>query len=425
MALLDSLFGDDGVVLSDTNFQLLLLANLMAPLGTALLSPVLDSLVDPFGTSATEVGLMMSMFTAPPIVVIPLAGALADRVGRKPIMVDSLLLFGAAGTAIAFTTDFRVVLGLRLLQGAAFGGLTPVIITSIGDLYAGTREATAQGLRFTGSGVAQTVFPLLAGVLVAVGWRFPFAIYALSFPIAALVALRFEELPRSGTGPEDPSGAQPTEPDGGTERSYVAELASIVTRPRVLSLVLARGLPIIVWMAFLTYNSIVVGRLQGGTPGQAGLLVALGSLAYAAAATQAGRITAVFDSRFVPLVVANVALSAGFAGMLYAPGPAVSGVGILVAGAGFGVAMSLYRSIVTGLVPQDLRAGVVSVAEANGRLIATLTPIAMGAVITATTPTLGFGAALRLTGLGAAAVGGGGGVLCLVVAKLSPETAAE
>ena len=278
MGLLDSLFGEDGVVLSDTDFQLLLLANLMAPLGTALLSPVLDSLVDPFGTSATQVGLMMSFFTAPPIVVIPLAGALADRVGRKPIIVGSLLLFGAAGTAIAFTTEFTVVLGLRLLQGAAFGGLTPVIITSIGDLYGGTREATAQGLRFTGSGVAQTVFPLVAGVLVGVGWQFPFAIYALSFPIAVLIALRFDEPPAAGTA-DSTDGARAARQDGGAERSYVAELGSLLARPRVLSLVLARGVPIIVWMAFLTYNSIVVGRLQGGTPGQAGLLVALGSVA--------------------------------------------------------------------------------------------------------------------------------------------------
>mgnify|MGYP000078783745 CR=1 FL=1 len=91
------------------------------PPGTALLSPVLDSLVDPFGTSASQVGLMMSFFTAPPIVVIPLAGLLADRYGRKPVIVTSLLLFGLAGSAIALTTNFQVVLGLRLLQGVAFG----------------------------------------------------------------------------------------------------------------------------------------------------------------------------------------------------------------------------------------------------------------------------------------------------------------
>lgn len=427
MTLLDSLFGDDAAVLDDRSFQLLLLANLLPPLGTALLSPVLDSLIDPFGTTAADIGLMMSTFTAPPILVIPLAGVLADRYGRKPVIVASLLLFGGAGTAIALTTNFRVALGLRLLQGVAFGGLTPVIITSIGDLYAGTREATAQGLRFTGSGLTQTAFPLLAGLLVTVAWQLPFLIYAMAFPIALLVALRFRE----------PSTPTPATADGGSSEdlssttdespsdSYARALFALLRKPRVLSLVLARGLPIVVWIAFLTYNSIIVVQIQGGTPGEAGLLVALGSLAYAVAASQAGRITAVVDSRFVPLVAAHAALAAGFGIVLYAPGIVLAAVGIILSGAGFGTALSLYRSIVTGLAPQELRAGVVSIAEANGRLVATLTPILMGAAIGAATPRVGFTTALRLSGLAAAAVGSGGGVICLFIAKLSPKTAAE
>ena len=419
MSTLDSLFGDDAAVLGDTSFQLLLLANLLPPLGTALLSPVLDSLVDPFGTTATDIGLMMSFFTAPPIVVIPLAGLLADRYGRKPVIVASLVLFGGAGSAIALTTNFRLALGLRLLQGAAFGGLTPVLITSIGDLYAGTREATAQGLRFTGSGLTQTLFPLIAGATVVIAWQLPFLMYTMALPIALLVALKFEE-PSSPVSPTETT-------DGGADDdgSYVRDLLALMARPRVLSLVLARGTPIVVWIAFLTYNSIVVVRIQGGTPGEAGLLVALGSLAYATAASQAGRITSMVDSRFVPLVAAHTILSVGFVLVLYAPGLGVAGIGILLSGAGFGTALSLYRSIVTGLAPQRLRAGVVGLSESNGRLIATLTPVLMGALITATEPQLGFTTALRLSGIAAAAIGGGGGVLCLFVAKLAGPTTTE
>lgn len=413
VSTLDSLFGDDAAVLGETSFQLLLLANLLPPLGTALLSPVLDSLIGPFGTTATDIGLMMSFFTAPPIVVIPLAGLLADRYGRKPVIVTALLLFGVAGTAIILTTNFRVVLGLRLLQGVAFGGLTPVLITSIGDLYTGTREATAQGLRFTGSGLAQTVFPLIAGATVAVAWQLPFLMYAMAIPIALLVALRFEEPSRADSTADDRDG------------SYLRDLLGVVTQPRVLSLVLARATPIVVWIAFLTYNSIVVVRLQGGTPGEAGLLVALGSLAYAAAASQAGRITSLVDSRFLPLVAAHAILSVGFVLVLYAPGLGVAAVGILLGGAGFGTALSLYRSIVTSLAPQRLRAGVVGLSESNGRLIATLTPVLMGALIATLAPQVGFPTALRLSGVTAAAVGGGGGVVCLVVARFAGPTAAE
>jgi MFS family permease len=426
VAPLEALFGDDASVLGDRDFQTLLLANVLPPLGGALLSPILDSLIEPFGTSTADIGLLMSAFTAPAIVVIPVAGALSDRYGRKPVLVAALVLFGVSGSAIAFTTDYRVALALRLFQGAAFGGITPVIITSLGDLYEGTVEATAQGIRFTGSGLTQTVFPLISGALVAVGWQYPFLIYAMALPVAAVVALRFEE----PTGRDDPGGDDGAEDrgrrttdgenDAGMERSRLRALATLVRQPRVAALVVARGLPLTVWIGFVTYNSIVVVRFLGGTPTQAGGLVAVGSLAYAAAASQAGRITARFDSRLYPLVAANLFLGSGFALFLLAPSLAVAGVGIAVSGAGFGVALALYRSVITGLAGPSLRGSLVSLAEAFGRVVATATPILMGGVIAVGTPRVGLESAVQVAGLGAATVAGVGGVCCLLVASRAP-----
>lgn len=158
--LLESLLGKDADVLSQRNFQALLVTNLLAPLGVPLLSPILSSLTEPFGVSTARIGLLIAAYTAPPIVLIPIAGILADRYGRKPVMLTGVLLFGVGGMGIAFVTDFRLAIGLRLLQGVGFAGLTPIIITSIGDLYVDSREATAQGVRFMSSGVYQSVFPL-------------------------------------------------------------------------------------------------------------------------------------------------------------------------------------------------------------------------------------------------------------------------
>jgi MFS family permease len=422
VASLTSVLGDDAAVLGDRNFQLLLVSNVPAVIGTALLSPVLDSLVEPFGTTPTDIGLLVSVFTAPGILIVPVAGVLADRYGRKPVLVAALVLFGLAGTAIAFTTDFRVALGLRLLQGVGFAGIVPTLITSIGDIYTGSREATAQGLRFTVSGLSQAAFPLLAGVLVATAWQYPFALFAVALPAAAAVAVRFEEPTVDETGEDRATADGGSPPSGG---SYLRALAGLVRRPRVLALVVGRTLPVVVWIGFLTYNSIIVGTLMGGTPAQAGLLTAIGSVAFAGAASQAGRVTAFFDSRFYPLVAANCCLTVGLAAVLFAPAIPVAAAGILVTGVGFGLTLSLYRSIVTGLASQSLRAGLVSVAEAGGRVTATATPVAMGAAVAALAPQLGLGPAVRVVGLGAALVGGGGGILCLLVARLSQLAPAE
>jgi MFS family permease len=412
---LESALGDDASVLRKTDFQSLLLANLMAPLGTALLSPVLDSLTGPFGVSAAQIGLMIAFFSAPAIFVIPFAGVVADRYGRKPILVFSLVLFGVAGTAIAFTTDFRVVLGLRLFQGVAYAGLTPIIITSIGDLYAETEEATAQGLRFTGSGISQAVFPLLAGVLVVVSWQYPFLLYAVSLPIALVVYRWFEE-PSGGASAIADGGDGGRDGDGD---SYRREFVARVRHPRVFALIAARWVAAVIWVGFLTYNSVVVVRVIGGTPEEAGLLVAIGSIVYAVAATQAGRITAFFESRIYPLVVSHVAMAVGFGVVLVAPGLLVASAGIVVAGVGFGVGLSLYRSVVTNLSPADLRAGIVTFAEAGGRAVNTMTPIGMGAIIAVATPTYGLVVAVQLAGVAAIVVGGLVGIVCLFAAKVS------
>jgi MFS family permease len=410
--LFKSLFGDGSEILHDRNLQTLLLANIIPPMGAALVAPILNSLIAPLGTSPADIGLVISFFTAPAIIMIPIGGVISDRYGRKPILIGSLLLFGAAGTAIAFTTAFRAVLGLRLLQGVAFGGLSPIIITSLGDLYEGTEEAMAQGIRFTGSGLTQTVFPLLSGALVALSWWYPFLLYAIAFPMAGVVYLWFEE----------PTAAAVTTSDVTSDdaRSKLRALSHLARQRRVVALVLARALPMVVWFAFVTYNSITVVRILGGTVSQAGVLVAAGSLAYAFVASQAGRVTAHFDSRLYPLIGANGALSAGYVVFQFAPDLVVAGAGVLLSGAGFGLLLSLIRSMITGVTDESLRGSLVSLAEAIGRVVSTVTPIAMGAWIGFASPQMDLASAVQIAGLAAAVVSSGGGVFCLLVANASP-----
>lgn len=413
MVSLNSLFGADAHILHDKNFQLLLLANTIGPLGTSLLSPVLDSLIDPFGVTAADIGLMVSMFTAPGIVMIPIAGILVDRFGRKRILLFGLTLFGLAGISIAATTNYRIALGLRFLQGIAFAGLTPVIITSIGDLYTKSAEATAQGIRFTESGMAQAIFPLFAGVLVVLAWQLPFLIYALALPIGVLIYFWFDEPSSVTKSPEDTDT-----PSSESEESF--SLVGLLRHRRVWAVVIGRSFPQLVWIGFVTYNSIIVIRVIGGTPFQAGLLVAIGSITYAVAASQAGRITAYFNGRFIPLFVANICLGAGLAIIVVSPLLATAFMGSAIAGVGFGLALSLYRSVITGLAPESVRGSLVGLAESGGRITATTAPVLMGFIIANTTTLLTFEVAVQLAGVTVAAIGGLGGITCVVLAQTAP-----
>jgi MFS family permease len=395
----------------------LLLANALPPLGTALLSPVLESLIDPLGASTANIGLMMSMYTAPAIVMIPIAGVIADRYGRRPVLLFGLLCFGGAGTAIAFAPGFRAALFFRFVQGIGFAALTPIIITSIGDLYAGTKEATAQGLRFTGSGLAQTVSPIAAGLLVGIAWQYPFLLYAIAFPIAAVIYLRFEE-------PVDPDPDAAAD-SGESVGDQLRRLWTLVSQRRALAMVVARGSTSVIWIGFLTYNSILVVELLESTPAQAGVLASLASVGYAFSATQAGRIMSHFESQLFPLAVTNAAMGVGVSLAFLADTLAVAYVGATTMGIGFGIMVTLYRSIITDLAPASLRGGLVSLAEGSGRMAATITPILMGATIAIATPRIGFMLSVRTVGIATGVLGGGIGILCSVALQFSPPIRIE
>lgn len=386
---------------------MLLLANLSPPLGNALISPLLETLVGPYGVSEAEIGLLLTAFTAPSIFLIPLVGVLADRVGRKAVITAGLLCFGAGGLGLAFTTDFRVALALRLLQGVGFSGLTPIIVTSLGDLYRGGEEATAQGLRFASSGLTLMTFPLVGGALVAVAWHYPFFLYGITVPTAVLIVLFFEE-PMSEAARRESSDTS------------VADLLGFVRQRRVASILVGRAVPNFLYIAFLTYNSFIVVRIVGGSPGEAGLLITAASVMHAISATQAGRVTSVFSSRLFPLLGANVSMGGGLALVAIAGSVPVAVVGGAAVGLGFGLSLSLYRSVITGFSVESLRGGVVSVGAALGRVGATLAPIVMGYAVATTDPIFGFEVAVRGTLAVVGLLCGGAGVACLLIARWSP-----
>jgi MFS family permease len=397
--------GEDADVVTDPRFRVVLLGSVVSPMGASLVSPLLDSLLPVYGVSGARIGLLMAAFTAPAIVAIPLVGVVSDRVGRKPVLTAGLALFSAAGLALALTDDFRVAVALRLVQGVGFTGIAPVLIAATGDLFSGEREATAQGLRFTTVGLSLTVFPLLSGLLVAVAWQYPFTLFALGLPAALVVHLRFEEpattTDRERAGPE------------------LRRLAALVRRPRIGLVLLGRAVPSFLWFGFLTYNSIVVVRLLDGTPGVAGALVALASVASSVGGSQVGRLTAAFDTRRAPLLAGTAAASVGLAGVALAPSLPVAGVGALVVGAGFGVVLTLYRSIISTVAPAALRGSLVSLGESAGRVASTVAPVLMGGTVAIATPRYGFGAAVRGTLLGVVVGSLALGTACVLLADRS------
>jgi MFS family permease len=188
---------DDAVsyreLLTDPALLTVFLISGTSAVGNHAVPVALPVIGDAFALSESEIGLVMSAFALAVLVALPVVSVLADVYGRRPVVIPSLLLFGLAGTATLGASSYGVLLALRALQGAAFAGTLPLTATLVGDLYTGPEGSSAQGIRSGLNGLAGAVAPVVAGVLAAVAWQYPFALYALSFPVAGLVYWYYPE----------------------------------------------------------------------------------------------------------------------------------------------------------------------------------------------------------------------------------------
>ena len=92
-------------------------ASIALMMGVNFIQPALPALSQPFSVSDAQLSWIMTVFTAPAIVLSPIFGVIADLYGRRLLLALGLIVFGIFGTAMAFAPSFGWLLVFRTLQG--------------------------------------------------------------------------------------------------------------------------------------------------------------------------------------------------------------------------------------------------------------------------------------------------------------------
>lgn len=364
--------GEEGSVATDAEMRVVMVSAAISVAGVMVISPIVSSLAGPLDVTPAKAGQLIAAFTAPMILLTPVTGVLADRIGRKPVLVGGLVLFGLAGGAIALVNSYEVVLALRVIQGAGYAGTIPLTVTIIGDLYDGARESTAQGLRVTSIQLVSLGAPLIAGVLVARSWRLPFLLF---LPALGIAVWAWMTLPEAHTPAESTLG------------EYSRELLGALKAPGTLLVVSTFTIRFVLTFGYLTYVSVLLSSRFGASTVLSGVVVSGWGLTSLVAATQSGRVTARADGRLV-LLVGFLGAAVGLAAMPF--GVAGFAAGLLAFGLGTGISGPVQKSLLTQLTRPELRGGAVSagvIAQAVGQ---TLGPVVMGAALTLADPGVVF-----------------------------------
>ncbi|MBW4541083.1 MAG: MFS transporter [Myxacorys chilensis ATA2-1-KO14] len=176
----------------DRNLQIIIGITLMAILGIISLNPAMPTLAQAFDVPMDQIGLVIAVFVVPITIGTPIFGMLADRVGRKKILVPSLLLFALGGVLCASAQDFHALLEWRFLQGIGAASLESLALTLIGDLYIGKMLIPAMAFNASMIGIGSTLFPLLGGALAGLSWRLVFLLSLSAVPLALLVITKLK-----------------------------------------------------------------------------------------------------------------------------------------------------------------------------------------------------------------------------------------
>jgi MFS family permease len=317
---------------------------LMAVLGVASIAPALPNVAAEFEATAAEVALLITAFTLPGVVLAPLMGAVADRWGRRPVLVPSLLVFGIAGTACVTADSLETLVMLRLVQGIGAAPMGAMNVTLIGDAYRGSRQVAAMGANSAVLSVGTAVYPLLGGILADADWRFPFALPIVALPIAWMAA---RTVPAHAQ--EDARGLAP----------YFRRIRESVT-PRLAALMGASLLTFVVlYGSFLTYMPFLMDERFGASSTRIGIIVSSASLASGAVSLKLAPLTRRFGQRGLILsAVGMYVLSMGLAAVL--PGVWWLLLPALLFGAGNGLNIPTVHSWIAREVERDVRAGVMS-----------------------------------------------------------------
>jgi len=166
---------------------LLLAGSCLPVLGAVLLSPVLPSMQRAFADTPGADALVPLVLTVPALFIgmlAPVAGIVIDKVGRKRVLIVSLLVYAVLGTAPLWIDALPGILISRMLVGVAEAFLLTACTTLIADYFFGRRRDRYLGLQAMVTAIAATVFFAVGGALGAAGWRAPFWLYLISVVIA-------------------------------------------------------------------------------------------------------------------------------------------------------------------------------------------------------------------------------------------------
>jgi MFS transporter, DHA1 family, multidrug resistance protein len=324
----------------------------IGPLTTDMYLPSLPDIARLLGATTAQTQLTISSYLLGFAVGQIFYGPLADRHGRKPVLLGAMALYCAASLACALSTSIEMLIAARALQ--ALGGSGGIVLARaiVRDLYSGVRAGRELSLIGAVMALAPVLAPLLGGVLqTGFGWRSVFfTLVGAGLAGAAIVwPLMPETLKQRATDPVSPA-------------TMLKSYRVVVRDPAYLAYLGLASTSFAGLFAWISGSSFVLQFLYGLTPFQFGVAFAVGSAGYMAGTTWAARLV-MRHGLDRTLGLGAAAMAAGGLAMVLAVAFGLTSAASLVLPMALylaGLGMVLPQAIAGAMTPFPERAGAAS-----------------------------------------------------------------
>jgi MFS family permease len=315
----------------------LLLASIMPPMAIISLIPVLPLLMGEFSHVEGREYLVPVALTIPALCVAlfsPFAGWLSDRIGRKNLLIFSLLVYAGVGILPYFLDSLMQIIVARIGLGLAEAVIMTIATALIGDYFIGKGRERWVGLQFATVSLSAIVLIAVGGILgETLGSRGPFLLYLLAIPVAALVASVLFE------------------PDRSAHRTP----GSVAKLPfgRIMPLLVTTLFVGIIFYTVMVKLGEILGLNSEVSPGQIGAIGAAANIGVALGTVLFRSIKGASGPKLV--IIGLVFATVGYAGSGLSGSLAWTATAVIVACLGFGILLPTMLTWLLQYLPIDVR----------------------------------------------------------------------
>lgn len=169
----------------------ILLTVLIDVIGIGIIVPVLPFYVESFGAKPFTITLLFGIFSLFSFLSAPFLGALSDRIGRKPVLIISLISTSIGWLVFSFARSIPILFIGRIIDGLAAGNF-PIAQSYLVDISKDSKERTANlGLIGASFGIGFIVGPIIGGLLGNISHTLPFLVVGVMAGINSILAWIF------------------------------------------------------------------------------------------------------------------------------------------------------------------------------------------------------------------------------------------